>query len=99
MALLGVSALRFRLNREIVPTLAPLGKVKHYIEKFVNLEEDVLSKTMASIDQEAPDEDAEGKKADSDEDLDAPIIKLVNLLITEAVHARSFPEHHNTCNV
>ncbi len=86
--------LRFRLNREIVPTLAPLGKVKHYIEKFVNPEGDVLSQTMASIDQEAPGEDSDdGKKGAKDEDPDAPIIKLVNLLITEAVHARASDIH------
>ena len=43
--------LRFRLNREVIPTLAPVAKVKRYIEKFVNPDGDVLSQTMASIDQ------------------------------------------------
>ncbi len=88
--------LRFRLNREIVPTLAPVNKVKRFIDKFVNPEGDVLSQTMASIDQEAPDEassDKDGIKGLSEEEADAPIIKLVNLIITEAVHGRASDIH------
>ncbi|MGB2987202.1 MAG: ATPase, T2SS/T4P/T4SS family [Phycisphaerae bacterium] len=89
--------LRFRLNREIIPTLAPVSKVKRFIEKFVNPEGDVLSQTMASIDQEGP-EDGEGEKdplkaALDGEEADAPIVKLVNLIITEAVHGRSSDIH------
>lgn len=86
--------LRFRLNREIVPTLAPLSKVKRFIDKFVNPDGDVLSKTMASIDQEAPQEDLSAKAgADDDEDDEAPIVRLVNLIITEAVHGRASDIH------
>jgi type IV pilus assembly protein PilB len=87
--------LRFRLNREIVPTLAPLAKVKRFIDKFVNPEGDVLSQTMASIDQEAPEEGEEsfGKVLDKEADGDAPIVRLINLLITEAVHTRASDIH------
>lgn len=86
--------LRFRLNREIVPALASPGKVKRFIEKFVNPDSDVLSKTMASIDQDAPDEErGDGKKKNTADDADAPIVKLVNLIITEAVHGRASDIH------
>ncbi len=85
--------LRFRLNREIVPTLAPLSKVRRFIDKFVNPEGDVLSQTMASIDQEAPGEGEDGGLAEAKSDPDAPIIKLVNLLISEAVHGRASDIH------
>jgi type IV pilus assembly protein PilB len=88
--------LRFRLNKEIIPTLAAPSKVKRFIDKFVNEEGDVLSKTMASIDQDAPDDvEGDGKKKGSvrAEDPDAPIVKLVNLLITEAVHTRASDIH------
>ena len=51
--------LRFRLNREIVPSLAARTKVKRFIDKFVNPEGDVLSQTMASIDQDAPEEEVD----------------------------------------
>ena len=87
--------LRFRLGREIVPTLAPVSKVKRFIDKFVNAEGDVLSQTMASIDQAAPEDEEEGglaKKLEADE-TDAPIIRLVNLMITEAVHIRASDIH------
>lgn len=87
--------LRFRLNKEIVPTLAPLGKVKQFIDKFVNMEGDVLSQTMKSIDQDAPEEVESDKSShliDASE-ADAPIIKLVNLIITEAVHGRASDIH------
>jgi len=85
--------LRFRLNREVVPTLAAPAKIKRFIEKFVADSDDVLSKTMASIDQEAPDEDAAEAKLADDGDPNAPIVKLVNLIITEAVHGRSSDIH------
>ncbi len=86
--------LRFRLNRDIIPTLAPVAKVKRFIDKFVNPTGDELSKTMESIDQEAPDEDKSGLKIEGeDEDEDAPIIRLVNLIITEAVHSRASDIH------
>lgn len=87
--------LRFRLNKEIVPSLAAPGKVKRYIDKFIDVQGDVLSKTMASIDQEAKAEggDGKGKKVAVEEDADAPIIRLVNLIITEAVHSRASDIH------
>ncbi len=88
-----IDLLRFRLNREIVPSLAPVSKVKRIIEKFVNAQGDVLSKTMASIDQEAPEEAGLDAEAKDDGDPDAPIIKLVNLIITEAVHGRASDIH------
>lgn len=85
---------RFRINREVVPLLAPANQVKRYIDKFVNPEGDVLSQTMASIDQEAPqvDEDDPATRGKGGSE-DAPIIKLVNLLISEAVHTRASDIH------
>ena len=85
--------LRFRINREIIPTLAAPQKVKRFIDKFVNTEGDVLSQTMASIDQEAPEETDDSVQGTEGEDADAPIIRLVNLIITEAVNSRSSDIH------
>lgn len=87
--------LRFRLNRDIVATLAPVSKVRRFIEKFVNPEGDVLSKTLKSIDEAAPGDggDDDPMKAVEAEDGDAPIIRLCNLLITEAVHSRASDIH------
>ena len=85
--------LRFRLARELIPTIAPLGKVKRFIDKFVNPAGDELSQTMQSIDQDAPEEYKEEGKALKEEEGDAPIIRLINLLITEAVHGRASDIH------
>ena len=83
--------LRFRLNTELTPTLAPPSRVKRFIDTFVDTDSDELSKTMASIDQEAPDQPVlEGQtESDDDDSSEAPIIRLVNLLISEAVHNRA----------
>jgi len=85
--------LRFRLNREINPAIASPGKLKRFVDKFVSTDSDVLSKTMASIDQEAPEEEREESGGADAEDENAPIIRLVNLLITEAVHSRASDIH------
>ncbi|MHC4698168.1 MAG: GspE/PulE family protein [Planctomycetota bacterium] len=85
--------LRFRLNREITPALAAPAKVKDFIERFVSKEADVLSQTMASIDQEAPDEELDPLEVREGEDADAPIIRLVHLLITEACNGRASDIH------
>ena len=89
--------LRFRLNTELSLALAPLGKVRDYIEKFVNPMTDEMSKTMASIDQDAPEleHDAAGERvgaAEGDE-TGAPIIRLINLIIREAVRGRASDIH------
>ena len=88
-----VDLVRFRVNKEITPTLASASKVRRFIDKFVNPDGDLFSQTMASIDQQAPEDEEEGHAKDGDEDADAPIIRLVNLIITEAVHTRASDIH------
>jgi len=86
--------LRFRLGREIVPALAPLGKVRRFIDKFISADGDELSRTMQSIDQDAPENQEDAlRRAGAEEDADAPIIRLINLIITEAVHGRASDIH------
>jgi len=84
--------LRFRLNCEVTPTLSPLSRIRAFIEKKIDLNNDELSRTMASIDQDAPgDAGAGGASTEADES--APIIRLLNMLIAEAVHARASDIH------
>ncbi|NOT00701.1 MAG: Flp pilus assembly complex ATPase component TadA [Phycisphaerales bacterium] len=85
--------LRFRLNTELSLALAPPGRVKEYIEKFVNPMTDEMSKTVASIDQDAPDLDVDAEALEDAEDADAPIIRLINLVIREAVRGRASDIH------
>ena len=89
--------LKFRLGKEIQPLLAAEGKVKAYIEEFLAKMTDDLSQTMASIDRASIDlEDELEKKPElsaEEEDADAPIIRLVNHIIAEAVRARASDIH------
>ncbi len=84
--------LRFRLNTELLPVLAPATKVRDYINRFVDTTGDALSQTMKSIDDAGPDGEGDAALA-GDEDTDAPIIRLLNLLIAEAVRSRASDIH------
>ncbi|MCB9849827.1 MAG: type II/IV secretion system protein [Phycisphaerales bacterium] len=89
--------LKFRLGKELVPMLAPADKVKAYIDEFLSKMTDDLSQTMASIDRASIDLEDELEKKEKldakDEDGDAPIIRLVNHIIGEAVRARASDIH------
>lgn len=87
--------LRFRLNTEIVPVLAPSSKVRDYINRFVDTTGDELSRTMKSIDEAGADQnaDVELQAKVEDEYGDAPIIRLINLMIGEAVRSRASDIH------
>ena len=87
--------LRFRLNPNIETHLAPPSKIQQYIDRFLTGMEDAIESTMLSIDQEMPDEGGEkveGVQLEGEDD-DAPIIRLINQLITEAVHMRASDIH------
>jgi type IV pilus assembly protein PilB len=88
--------LRFRLNPNIEPALAPPGRIKRFIDNFMSSFKGAIQETMDSIDHEAPggeddDEDAIAKL--QGEDSDAPIIKLLNRIIGEAVRTRASDIH------
>ena len=89
--------LRFRLGvSDVEPVLAPRSRIRNYIEKNLKGPEaslDELSKSLdasvdASLDQEAREE-----KREAVDDADAPIIKLINMMIAEAVRTRASDIH------
>lgn len=89
--------LRFRLGvSDVEPVLAPKSRIKAYIEKYLSGADrslDELSKSLdasvdASLDQEARD-----AKKTGDDEPDAPIIKLINMMISEAVRTRASDIH------
>jgi len=87
--------LRFRLNTDIEPVLAPRSKIQRYIDTFLSEVASDLDETMrsidASIDEDAPEEVRESK--DEYREDDAPIIRLINLIISEAVRSRASDIH------
>jgi len=87
--------LRFRLGKELVTALAPRKKVQRFIEEILDKMTDELSQTMASIDKASIDLEDEINKDDDDGDSDgdAPIIRLINKIIGEAVRSRASDIH------
>lgn len=83
--------LRFRLNPNIEPLLAPASRIEKFIEKFLSGVSGALEQTMQSIDQDHQEEE-EGIRIEG-EDEDAPIIKLLNQYIANAVNMRASDIH------
>ncbi|MFH1555055.1 MAG: GspE/PulE family protein, partial [Pseudomonadota bacterium] len=88
--------LRFRLNAEIDCVLAPKSKIQRYIDTFLSDVGTSMDDTIEEIDRNADllakEQDAH-KKALEEADADAPVIKLLNLLISEAVRQRASDIH------
>jgi type IV pilus assembly protein PilB len=88
--------LRFRLNSEIECALAPRSKIQRFISTFVKDDSLSVDDAVQEIDRDADlqaKEEAAIKKAMEDEDADAPVIRLINLLINEAVRMRASDIH------
>ena len=84
--------LRFRLNPNIETSLASPSRIQRFIDQFLSGMDGKIKQTMDSIDQDMPDE-GEEKGLIAGEDAEAPIIKLINQLISEAVRMRASDIH------
>ncbi len=91
-----VEKLRFVLNKEITPMLAPKEQIieainRHYgqseTESVDSMLADFTDTAIEFIESEAT------RSGSTEEDNDAPIIKLVNLVLTEAVALRASDIH------
>ncbi len=87
-----LDTLRFRLNPSIETSLAPPSKIKRFIDTFLSGVGSEIKDTMASIDQDMPDEEDDLDRLAGEDD-DAPIIRLINQLIGEAVRQRASDIH------
>ncbi len=83
--------LRFRLNMELECTLAPRAKIQRFIDTFLSKDRASMDQTLEEIKGEV-DLAAKEKSLD-DEDDDAPVIRLINLIINEACRARASDIH------
>ena len=89
--------LRFRLNLDVDVALAPRSKIQRFIETFVDKNVNAsIDQTLQTIDRDADllqrEQDAH-KKALEGEDGEAPVIRLINLIIGEAVRTRASDIH------
>jgi type IV pilus assembly protein PilB len=89
--------LRFRLDCEIDCMLAPPSKVNTFIDQYFSTLDGEIKDTVHSIDSIDVDVADDGETGLSiSEDLDpseAPIIRLINLMISEAVNNRASDIH------
>jgi len=89
--------LRFRLNCDVECALAPPSKVSTFIDKYLSALEGQIEETvhsMDTIDEESTLEtDGDLSVAGGVDGGDAPIIRLINLMISEAVNTRASDIH------
>ena len=86
--------LRFLLNMELDWALAPRSKIQRFIDTFLGGLSTSVDEAIEAIDRDA---DLHAKEVEAYkkelEDADAPVIKLINLLISEAVRTRASDIH------
>lgn len=89
--------LRFRLGvSDVEPVLAPRSKIRHYIDRFLKGPESSLDELSRSLDASVDaslDQEAREERREAADDADAPIIKLINMMIAEAVRTRASDIH------
>ena len=87
--------LRFMLGMELECALAPRSKIQRFIDTFMGGVGTSVDEAIEEIDRDAvflKDAEAE-KKAAEDEEGEAPVVKLLNLIISEAVRMRASDVH------
>ncbi len=86
--------LRFRLNCEIETSVTSKGQLREYLDRFVRASDVSIDEVVRSVSnsEEALDEDEMTEEEEQDE-ASAPIIRLVQMLITEAVRLRASDIH------
>ncbi len=88
--------LRFMLNEEPIPILASKGKVRAYIDQNVGTSisvDQMMSQEFDAADEEEEIEVLRGPAGQDLGDDDAPIVRLVSMIISEAVHMRASDIH------
>ena len=86
--------LRFRLNSELECCIASPTKIHAFINRSIDEVRSSIDATAAELAEEGHTLEAEIRKAESaGEDDEGPIIRLVNLMIDEAVHLKASDIH------
>ncbi len=87
--------LRFRLASDIECSLACRTKIKKYIDNYLSAGTESIDHTVDELRKEATI-DMEAKELDTgvlEDEATAPIVRLINLIITEAVRGRASDIH------
>ena len=84
---------RFRLNKELDCYLASPTKIKGYIQRQLDEVRSSIDQTTEELAAEGHSIEAEIAKAQKGQDDEGPVIRLVNLIIDEAVKMRASDIH------
>jgi type IV pilus assembly protein PilB len=85
--------LRFRLNSEIDCCIASPTKIRAFIDRSIDEVRSSIDATAAELAEEGHTIEAEIRRAEEAEGDEGPIIRLVSLIIDEAVHLRASDIH------
>jgi len=90
-----IDNLKFILDVEIKPVLAPPSEIAQAIERYYGGEESTVDNMLREFTEGelAEAEGQEGAPSGAEEAEDAPIIRLVTLIISDAVRARASDVH------
>ncbi|MEN6387150.1 MAG: GspE/PulE family protein [Phycisphaerales bacterium] len=89
-----LDTLRFRLNSELECSLASLTKIRAFINRSIDSVRSSIDATAAELAAEGHSIEAEILKAEAaGGDDEGPVIRLVNLIIDEAVHMKASDIH------
>ncbi|MCP4374565.1 MAG: Flp pilus assembly complex ATPase component [bacterium] len=83
--------LRFRLNCELTTCLAGRSKMRDFIHQYIGSSQSI-DKALEELDGDALGVDLEGEEGEVSEE-SAPIIRLVTMLLSEAVNTRASDIH------
>ena len=92
-----VDALRYILKTDIEPVLCKRSQIEHALSNYYSTAEEAIEKVL--VDATSADVEITGNEAKTeidaptDEDNDAPIIRLVSLIIVEAYRSRASDIH------
>jgi type IV pilus assembly protein PilB len=89
-----LDTLRFRLNSELDCCVASPSKIRAYLNRTIDDVRTSIDATAAELAEAGHTIEAEVRRAeDAEDDDEGPIIRLVNLIIDEAVHLKASDIH------
>ncbi|MFA5291463.1 MAG: GspE/PulE family protein [Phycisphaerae bacterium] len=89
-----LDTLRFRLNSEIDCSIASPTKIRAFIDRSIDEVRSSIDATAAELAEEGHTIEEEIRKAaDAEEDDEGPVIRLVNMMIDEAVRMKASDIH------
>ncbi len=91
--LCAIDNLKFILNMDVKPMLAPEQDIADAIERYYGGEESTVDNMLREFTEGELAKEEEGAEGTNDIDSDAPIVRLVSLIVSDAVEGRASDIH------